>query len=80
MSDLTGNGTRSVKKRMPDSRLFALRLIVVLSLIFISTMKGYREGEEPRNRSAKMRRVMCVKTITRVLTEKCYADAVTRES
>lgn len=77
MSDLTGNDTRSAKKRMPDSRLFALRLIVVLSPTFIS-MKGYREGEEPRNRSAKMRRVMCVKTITRVvLTEKCYADAVT---
>jgi len=73
-----GNDTRPVKKRRPDSQLFALRL-TVLSPVFIST-KGNRKDEESRNRSAKMR-VMCVNAITRiVLIEECYADAVTRMS
>jgi len=79
VSDLAGNDTRPAKKRRPDSQLFALRL-TVLSPVFISTTKGNREDEEPRNRSAKMR-VMCVNAITRiVLIEECYADAVTRMS
>lgn len=78
MSDLAGNGTRSAKS---GGRIRGCSLCILPCYLYLDDEGKSREGEEPRNRSAKVRHVMCVKAITRVvLIEECYADAVTRVS